>query len=99
MKRGLVLLALAAVGAILALRAFTALMDAGAARNVLGGGPMAALAHLVAELAADPLAPPLAAGEIVSTGTLTRALPVAAGERWSTRLAGLSLPDFALGFA
>ena len=31
MKRGLVLLALAAVGAILALRAFTALMDAGAA--------------------------------------------------------------------
>ncbi|MGA1209392.1 MAG: 2-keto-4-pentenoate hydratase [Gemmobacter sp.] len=76
-----------------------ALMDAGAARNVLGGGPMAALAHLVAELAADPLAPPLAAGEIVSTGTLTRALPVAAGERWSTRLAGLSLPDFALGFA
>jgi len=75
------------------------LMDAGRAANVLGGGPMAALAHLVAELAADPLAPPLTAGEIVSTGTLTRALPVAGGERWSTRLSGLPLADFALNLA
>jgi 2-oxo-3-hexenedioate decarboxylase len=40
--------------------------------------------------------PPLAAGEIVTTGTLTRAMPVKSGETWSTslkriRLAGIRL--------
>jgi 2-oxo-3-hexenedioate decarboxylase len=35
----------------------------------------------------------------VTTGTLTDALPVAAGEVWSMRLAGLSLPGFDLALA
>ena len=33
----------------------------------------------------------LEAGEIISTGTLTRALPIRPGETWRTELTGLSL--------
>lgn len=73
--------------------------DRGAAGNVLGGGPLAALRHLVAILAADPASPPLAAGEIITTGTLTRALPVRAGEVWSTTLHGLDLPGMSMELA
>jgi 2-oxo-3-hexenedioate decarboxylase len=74
-------------------------VDEGNASNVLGGGPLAALRHLVGVLAHDPDNAPLAAGEIVSTGTLTRALPVAAGETWSTSLAGLPLSSITATFA
>jgi hypothetical protein len=41
--------------------------------------------------------PPLAAGEIVATGTLTRAFPVAAGEEWTTELTGLPLEGAVFG--
>lgn len=73
-------------------------VDRGHAANVLGGGPLAALSHLVQVLAVDPNNPPLAPGEIVTTGTLTRALPIAPGERWSTRLDGLALEGIAVAF-
>jgi 2-oxo-3-hexenedioate decarboxylase len=72
--------------------------DHGHAANVLGGGPLAALRHLVGVLAADPQSPPLAAGEVVTTGTLTKALPVASGQTWSTRLDGLRLPGATVAF-
>jgi len=65
--------------------------DHGHASNVVGGGPLAALRHLVEVLAADRGSPPLTPGEIVATGTLTRALPIKSAERWSTRLDGLLL--------
>ena len=64
-------------------------VEEGHARNVLGG-PLAALAHLV-RTAADHGPTPLGAGEIVSTGTITDAHPVAPGETWSTEIAGLPL--------
>ncbi|MCJ2089007.1 hydratase [Methylobacterium sp. E-005] len=70
--------------------------DRGGGRNVLGGGPLAALVHLVDVLANDPLSPSMAAGEIITTGTLTDALPVAPGQRWQTRIHGLPLPDLDL---
>jgi 2-oxo-3-hexenedioate decarboxylase len=73
--------------------------DHGHASNVLGGGPLAALGHLVEVLATDRSNPPLAPGEIVATGTLTRALPIKSGERWSTRLNGLPLAGISVAFA
>ncbi|MDP4003945.1 2-keto-4-pentenoate hydratase [Methylobacterium sp. NEAU K] len=73
--------------------------DRGSGRNVLGGGPLAALGHLVDVLANDPGSLPLAAGEVVSTGTLTDALPVAPGQRWTTRLSGLPLAGLDLALA
>jgi len=69
-----------------------------------GGGalvldsPLFALRHLVQLLADDPHNPPLQAGEIVSTGTLTLAMPVRAGERWTTTVTGIPLEEITLGF-
>jgi 2-oxo-3-hexenedioate decarboxylase len=46
----------------------------------------------------QPEAPPLAAGEIVSTGTLTDAHPVAPGEIWRTEISGIPLRGLTLSF-
>lgn len=62
------------------------------------GSPLRALRHLVGVLAGDPHNPPLAAGETVTTGTLTLAMPVAAGETWSTKAFGLPAAEIALRF-
>jgi 2-keto-4-pentenoate hydratase len=67
------------------------LRDRGTGANVLGS-PLAAVAHLLQVLAQLPKMPVLAAGEIVTTGTLTRALPIQPGETWSTTLEGIDLP-------
>ena len=74
-----------------------ALIDHGVAANVLDG-PLFALRHLVETLAQDPASPPLTPGEIVTTGTLTRAFPVAAGEEWSTALTGVPLEGARIRF-
>ena len=69
-----------------------------------GGGalvldsPVNALAHLVKLLDSLPDHPKLEAGELVTTGTLTTALPVEAGQTWSTRFEGLPLPGLSLRF-
>jgi 2-oxo-3-hexenedioate decarboxylase len=72
-------------------------IDRGNAANVLGG-PLAALRHLVGLLAHDRIHPPLAAGEIVTTGTLTRAMPIRPGETWSTSLHDIPLDGARLRF-
>jgi 2-oxo-3-hexenedioate decarboxylase len=72
-----------------------AVIDYGLAANVLNG-PLSALRHLVELLAEDPHNPPLQAGEIVSTGTLTRAFPIQAGEIWQTMITGLPLDGISL---
>jgi 2-oxo-3-hexenedioate decarboxylase len=63
------------------------------------GGPVSALRHLIDILARDQVNPPLAAGEIVTTGTLTHALPASAGETWTTELTGVGLDDICVRFA
>ena len=73
------------------------LMDRGHASNVLGG-PLSSVRHLVDLLSRDTDNPRLAAGEIVASGTLTRALPVKAGETWTTRLSGVGLEGISLRF-
>jgi 2-oxo-3-hexenedioate decarboxylase len=72
-------------------------IDIGKGANVLDG-PLSALKHLVEVLGNDDLNPPLRAGELVTTGTLTRAFPVAAGEKWSTTLSGIDLPGLTVTF-
>jgi 2-keto-4-pentenoate hydratase len=72
-------------------------IDRGHSANVLDG-PVSALRHLVNLLARDSDYPPLGAGEIVTTGTLTRAMPVRPGEIWSTALDGISLDPIRLRF-
>ena len=73
------------------------LIDHGHSKNVLGG-PVSALRHLVGLLSHDTINPPLGAGEIVTTGTLTRAMLVTPGETWSTALADIGLSGIRLRF-
>jgi len=64
--------------------------EEGTGSNVLGS-PLLALDHLAREIehqAAEPLAP----GEVVTTGTLTAAPAVNAGEIWTAGVAGIALP-------
>jgi len=72
-------------------------IDRGVGANVLDS-PLLALAHLVNLLARQPEAPPLAAGDIVSTGTLTDAHPVAPGETWSTEIRGIDVRGLEIAF-
>jgi 2-oxo-3-hexenedioate decarboxylase len=72
-------------------------MDRGRAGNVLEG-PLSTLRYLMDLLAMDRANPPLAAGEIITTGTLTRALPVKAGETWTTELTGVALGGISVRF-
>lgn len=73
------------------------LIDQGHAANVLNG-PLSALRHLVELLSRDPANPPLAAGEIVSTGTLTKAMPILPGETWTATPRGISLDAISVRF-
>ena len=60
------------------------------------GSPLKALRHLVELLANDHLNPPLGAGEVISTGTLTLAPPIKPGERWTTKVSGIPLEEVAV---
>ncbi len=71
--------------------------DRGTGSNVLDS-PLNALAFLVEVLAKQPEAPPLAAGEIITTGTFTDAHPVKPGETWSTAFSGLPLHGLTIAF-
>ena len=75
-----------------------AVVDRGQAANVLDG-PLSALRQLVGLLARDPVNPPLATGDIVTTGTLTRAFPILPGESWSATLHGIELGGRPVWFA
>ncbi|MDI3335334.1 hypothetical protein QKW60_02850 [Defluviimonas aestuarii] len=65
-------------------------VETGHATNVLGG-PVSALRFLVETIADEPHPAPLQAGEIVSTGTLTDAQPVAPGTEWTAEFTGIDL--------
>ena len=73
-------------------------MDRGRAGNVMEG-PLSTLRYVMDLLAKDAANPPLAEGEIVTTGTLTRALPVKPSETWSTELSGVALRGISVRFS
>ena len=60
--------------------------------------PLHALRHLAELTTHDAHNPPLRAGEIISTGTLTLAMPVAAGQRWAAKVAGIPLEEINVRF-
>jgi len=65
-------------------------VDRGTGADVLNS-PALALVHLARLLATQPQFPPLAAGEIVTTGSLTDAWPIGAGETWSSDYGSLGV--------
>src|SRR5262249_51835756 len=73
------------------------MVESGKGSNVLDS-PALALAQLARLLAEQPKAPPLAAGELITTGTLTDAWPVAPGEVWSSDYGTLGLDGLTVRF-
>lgn len=72
-------------------------LDQGKGSNALGN-PINAVLHLIDVLSRQPHLPQLKANELVTTGTLTAALPVKNDQRWSTTLAGITLPGISVSF-
>ncbi|MEP7276088.1 MAG: fumarylacetoacetate hydrolase family protein [Betaproteobacteria bacterium] len=73
-------------------------VDRGVGANVLDS-PALALRHLAQVLATQPQFPPLKAGEVITTGTLTDAWPVTPGQTWSSDYGELGLPPLRLTLA
>jgi 2-oxo-3-hexenedioate decarboxylase len=74
----------------------SAFIDRGQGANVLGS-PLAALGHFVRGLdrvSGERLRP----GDVITTGTVTRAFPVAAGETWRSEIVGLPLSGLTIRF-
>ena len=73
------------------------LREQGSGSNVLGS-PIRAVAHLLKVIAKHPDASSLQPGELVTTGTLTTALSINAGQNWTTNLKGIKLPGISITF-
>lgn len=67
----------------------------GRATDVLGG-PLEALKFLTEEIAHRPECEPLQPRELITTGTLTEAMPVKAGDVWSARFGGIPVSPITL---
>ena len=70
-------------------------VEEGSGKNALRS-PARSLGELAAAISRQAGAEPLAAGELISTGTLTTSTPIAAGERWQATVEGLDLPTLTL---
>jgi 2-oxo-3-hexenedioate decarboxylase len=73
------------------------IIEQGGGANVLGS-PALALDHLARILCDQPEFAPLAAGEIITTGTLTDALPIKSGERWTSDYGTLDIDGISISF-
>ena len=82
----------------LALRRNGATVEEGVGRNVLDS-PVLALGHLARLVSTQPSVPPLAVGEVVTTGTLTDAWPIHSGETWSSDYGDLGVAGIRLRIA
>jgi len=67
----------------------------GSGKNSLRS-PALCLGELAAAIAREPTAEPLAAGDLISSGTLTESLPMAPGETWEAVVEGIELPALTL---
>jgi 2-keto-4-pentenoate hydratase len=81
----------------LTLRRGDQVMATGTGAVVLGN-PALTISHLAGVLAQQPQFPALAAGEIVTTGTLTDALPIIRGETWSSDYGSLGVSGIGVLF-
>ena len=71
------------------------LVEEGFGKNALRS-PARSLGELASAISRQAGAEPLAAGELVSSGTLTTSTPIAAGERWEATVEGLALAGLTL---
>ena len=66
-------------------------VEEGSGRNSLRS-PALCLAELASAMAKEPGAEPLAAGDLVSSGTLTESTPIQPGATWTASVEGVDLP-------
>jgi 2-oxo-3-hexenedioate decarboxylase len=71
------------------------IVEQGGGRNSLRS-PALCLGELASAIARRNGAEPLAAGELVSSGTLTESRPIVANETWKAAIEGLELPDLTI---
>jgi 2-oxo-3-hexenedioate decarboxylase len=71
--------------------------ERGKGSNALGN-PLKAIVHLIDVIVKQPQASPLQSGEIVTTGTLTAALPIHSGQNWDTNLHGIAMSGISVSF-
>lgn len=69
----------------------------GTGKNVYDS-PALCLGQLARTIKAQPNVEPLVAGEVITTGTITDAQPVAIGEEWAAITEGLNLPSLSIKF-
>jgi 2-oxo-3-hexenedioate decarboxylase len=69
----------------------------GGGANVLGS-PFKALRFLMEEISRYPSSVPLRAGELITTGTLTEAMPALSGQAWVTDVRGIPMEPLRLQF-
>ncbi len=81
----------------IALKCNGEIRDHGVGGNALGH-PALALAFLADILVTQPKFDALAAGEVITTGTLTAALPIRAGETWTSEISGLPVAPLTVTF-
>lgn len=72
-----------------------AVVEEGSGKNSLRS-PALCVAELAAAISRRSDTEPLAAGELISSGTLTNSVPIAAGETWRAEVDGLGLPALTL---
>ena len=86
------------------LRTFNIALSKNGEVQARGGGfnvldsPLLAFAHLQTVLEGLPQFEPVQAGEIVTTGTLTAAMPIEPGQTWSTEFDGIGLDGLRIQF-
>ena len=71
------------------------LVEEGSGRNSLRS-PALCLAELASAMSKDDGAEPLAAEDLVSSGTLTESTPIQSGARWTASVEGIDLPALTL---
>ena len=71
------------------------LAEEGSGKNSLRS-PALCLGELASAIARQPETDPLAKGELISSGTLTNSLPIAAGETWRVEVGGIDLAPLTL---
>ena len=71
--------------------------EQGTGSNVLGS-PLKAISHLIKVIANYSGTQHLQAGELVTTGTLTTAFTIKAGQKWNTNLSGINIPGISIQF-
>ena len=72
-------------------------IEVGRGQNVLGS-PLLAVTSLVEAIQREGSRYPILPGELITTGTLTKAYPIKAGERWRTEFGRGEFPALMVDF-